>query len=113
MARATGFVLPLRPSTPQEFVTQLNGVSYTLRTRWLTPSSCWVMDIGDVDNNPMVGSIPLVPGVDLLEQFGYLGIGGALVAYNTQGPPDMVPGFNDLGVTVRVAFVPYAALAAA
>ncbi len=66
------------------------------------------MDIADASGNPMVGSIPLVTGADLLEQYAYLGFGGALLVVTTQGPPDTVPGFGDLGVTSSVFFLPYA-----
>ena len=46
----------------------------------------------------------MVPGLDLLYQYKYLGIAGSLVVqtdYNT----DAVPTYENLGVTGRVYFV--------
>ena len=106
----TGYVLPLKPY-PQRLTTLLNGVSYNMRTRWSNMSNCWMLDLADVDNNPMVGSIPLVTGANLLSQYDYLGIGGGLYVYDTSGPPDAVPGFSGLGVIGFVAFIPYPATA--
>jgi hypothetical protein len=102
-----GFILPLKPY-PQRLVTQLGSISYNLRTRWSNASNCWMMDIADEDNVPIVGSIPLVTGADLLEQYRYLAIGGGggLYSYSTIGPPDAVAGFLDLGVTSFVVFIP-------
>ena len=40
----------------------------------------------------------MVTGVDLLEQFGYLSFGFALVA-QTDNAPDVVPTFETLGQT--------------
>lgn len=105
MASVSGQILPLRP-VPQRFVTQLAGVTYNLRTRWSVGSDCWMLDISDQDNTPILGSIPLVTGADLLEQYGYLNFGGALYAFSTVGPPDVVPTLGDLGVTAFAIFVP-------
>ena len=101
------YILPLQPF-PQRLSVSLLGTFYNLRTRWSNASNCWMMDIADQDNNPIVGSICLVTGADLLEQYGYLGIGGGLLVETTQGPPNTVPGFRDLGVTAQVFFLPYA-----
>jgi hypothetical protein len=106
MSFVTGQIIPFKPY-PQRLTTQFGGATYNLRTRWSNMSNCWMMDLADADNNPLVGSIPLVTGADLLEQYGYLAIGGGLYVYSTSGPPDSVPGFNDLGVTGFVVFIPY------
>jgi hypothetical protein len=100
------FQFPLRP-TPQTFAASLLGVTYNFRTWWSPSQTCWCVDIADVDNVPVVGSIPLVTGADLLEQYEYLGIGGGLVVYDTAGPPDSVPGYADLGVTGQLLFFAY------
>lgn len=110
MAQVTGFILPLLPR-PQRLSVVLNNTTYRLRTRWLSTVGCWTLDISDRDNNLLIGSIALVRGADLLEQFGYVGIGGKLFAYNTQGPPDDPPGFTTLGNISQVVFVPDSAFA--
>ena len=102
-----GLVLPLQPY-PQRLVTQLGSVTYNLRTRWSNTSNCWMIDIADEDNVPIVGSIPMVTGANLLEQYDYLDIGGGLYAYSTVGPPDAVADFTALGVTAFLIYIPYA-----
>lgn len=103
----SAYQLPLLPQ-PQTLQVLLLGVTYSLRTRWSVSQNCWCLDIADQDNNALVGSIPIVTGADLLEQYGYLEIGGGLYVFNTQGAPDTVPGFSNLGTTALLLFIPYA-----
>jgi hypothetical protein len=100
------YQIPTTP-WPRVWTTSLLNVTYTLRTRWSNLSNCWMLDISDVDNNLLIGSIPLVTGADLLEQYQYLEIGGGLIIQNTSGPPDTVPGYSSLGVTSQLLFFPY------
>lgn len=103
----TWYVIPITPSTPQVFSTTLLQTSYNMRTRFSVGSLAWMLDIYDVDNNLIVGSIPLVTGADLLEQYKYLGIGGGLYISNSGSLNDAVPQFNDLGVNGQLVFIPY------
>jgi hypothetical protein len=64
----------------------------------------WVLDISDINNNPIICGIPLVTGIDLLYQYQYLGIGGSLIVA-TDGSPDTPPTFDNLGSTGHVYFV--------
>lgn len=105
-AQIQAFALPLSPQ-PQTLSVTLLGTTYNLRTRWSQLQNCWCIDFADQDNNPIVGSIPLVTGADLLQQYLYLNFGGGLYVYDSQLPPNMVPGFTDLGVTAQILFVPY------
>lgn len=89
--------IPLTPS-PQVLTTALSGVTYTLTIKWNTVAECWMMDIGDQSNNPLVQGIPLVTGSDLLAQFEYLGIGGALTV-QTDNDPAAIPTYTNLGTT--------------
>jgi hypothetical protein len=102
------YQVPLSPR-PQRLSVTLLGVTFNLRTRWSNAGNCWLLDLSDVDMNPLIGSIPLVTGADLLEQYGYLGIGGGFFVQNTSGPPDTVPGFTELGTTSQLIFAPYVA----
>lgn len=81
----------------------MNGVTYNLRVIWNTVEMAWVLDIYDVNNNPILTAIPLVSGRDLLEQYDYLGIGGGLVAYVDNDPNDS-PSFTNLGTTGHLIF---------
>ena len=47
--------------------------------------------------NLLVSGIPLVTGVNLLEQYAHLGFGGGLYVQTTSNP-DEVPTFTNLGV---------------
>lgn len=100
------YLFPLL-SKPQKLSIALLGVTYNLRTRWSVSSSCWLLDLATEDDVPLVGSIPLVTGADLLEQYRYLEVGGGIIVESTQGPPDTVPSFTSLGSTGQVYFLPY------
>jgi hypothetical protein len=58
----------------------------------------------DSNQNPILTGLPLVTGVDLLEQYGYLGIGGSLVVQSTNDP-SLVPNYDTLGSTGNLFFV--------
>lgn len=99
----SAFPLPVS-STAQSFFVQLVNVSYKLTFRWNAVAVCWVMDIADAEEVPIVQGIPVVTGTDLLSPYAYLGIGGGLVAL-TEGNQDAVPTFENLGSGGNVYFV--------
>ena len=86
------------------FVIDLAGATYRLTTQWCTAAACWLLNISTPDDVLIVGSIPIVPGVDLLKQYAYLGIAGQLFV-QTAGDARAVPGYADLGVSGLVFFV--------
>lgn len=93
------------PLTAQAQTFSVGGNStYNLRVTWCEPALCWILDILDGDNVPMVEGIPLVTGVDLLSQYEYLGIGGALVV-QTDSDPASVPTYTSLGSTGHLYYV--------
>lgn len=94
---ATYFEIPLSPN-PQTFNIALAGVTYGFLVRWNWVSACWMIDISDATGNLLVGGIPMVTGVDLVGQYAYIGFGFKLVA-QTDNAPDVVPTFDDLGIT--------------
>jgi hypothetical protein len=89
----------------QTFTITLVGVTYTFTLHWCAPASCWILDIGDLNNVPIVGGIPVITGADLLEPYGYLNIGGQLIA-STDFDPGAVPTFDNLGSTGHLFFEP-------
>lgn len=90
------FVVPLVPS-PQTISITLGGIQYTLKLNYRNTSmGGWTVDIGDVNNLPILQGIPLVTGVNLLEQYDYLEFGGGLWVQTTSDP-DAVPTFENLG----------------
>lgn len=99
------YEIPLTPA-PQRFSISLAGTFYRLAILWRdNAQGGWVLDIATQDGTPIIGGIPLVTGCDLLAQYKYLGLGGALVV-QTDHDPDAVPTFANLGVQGRLYFVP-------
>lgn len=92
----TYYEVPLSP-TPQIFITAIVGVIYQLSFRWVEGSQGgWVMDMAKADGTPLLGSLPLTTGCNLLEQHEHLGIGAALFI-STAGNKTALPTFENLG----------------
>lgn len=72
--------------------------------KWNVPANCWVVDIATEEGTPVLCGIPLVTGADLLEQFGYLGFGGQLIAV-TDNARDTPPTFSNLGITGHMYYI--------
>lgn len=97
------YVIPLT-NMNQTLQISLLGITYTLNVYWNALANLWYLDINDVNNNPILNGLPMTAGVNLLKQFGYLGIGGALVAQNVNNP-NLPIGYSDLGVTSFLLFI--------
>jgi len=94
---ATPYTLPLI-NTQQQLQIALGQTVYSLNVWWNSnPSSnCWMIDIADVNQKPIIGSIPMVTGVDLLGQYGYLNFGGELIVQSSF-EADLIPTYENLG----------------
>lgn len=97
------FEIPLI-SSPQILSITVSGVTYTLTVRWCEPGKAWILDIGDISNNPIIQGIPLVTGADLLGQFKYLLSIGQLIV-QTDNNQAAVPTFTNLGSTGHLYLV--------
>lgn len=75
-----------------------------IRVKWNPPAGCWVADISDINNTPVLVGVPLVTGANLLEQFLHLGFSGKLIA-QTDNAPDVVPTFTNLGTTGHLYYL--------
>lgn len=100
---ATAYVIPLQDEN-QDFDISLNGTTYHFIVKWNDFSNCWELYIEDSMQNSILSGVPLVTGCDLLEQYEYLGIGGALVVQSTNNP-DLVPSYSTLGSTGNLFFI--------
>jgi hypothetical protein len=91
---------------PQKFTIELGGKEYILTCRWNDAiEGGWFIDIDDsITNTPILHNLPLVTGNNLLEQYEYLGIKGALVVL-TNGDNTAVPTLENLGVESFLYFV--------
>ena len=77
------YVIPLTLDPDQNFkctipVNNLN-LSLFFRVRFNTIANYWTLSVSDSKGNILIDNIPLVTGVDLLGQFGYMGIGSAMI----------------------------------
>jgi hypothetical protein len=97
------YEIPLSPQA-QKFQIALAGVTYTLTLWWSTIANCWNIDIADAQGNPIVSSVAVVAGIDLLNAFAYLDFGGQLIA-QTDNQLDVPPTYDNLGSTSHIYFV--------
>ena len=96
----TLYEIPLSPEA-QTFQVAIDGKTYTLTFRYIGIQGAWNLDIADGNGTLMLGGIPVVPGVDLLAQYRYLGFSSALVVAND--PDDgLPPTFSGLGISGHV-----------
>jgi hypothetical protein len=99
------FTIPL-VSAPQTLQITMVGVSYILTVYWCWPAGCWMLDISLSGTGVgLARGLPLVTGVDLLEQLDYLGVGGQLIV-QTDTDALAAPTFDNLGSTAQLYFVP-------
>ncbi|MDE1488577.1 hypothetical protein KKI90_21640 [Xenorhabdus bovienii] len=93
--------IPLQ-SENQQFDIQLGGINYRMQLQWRDCAG-WILDIMQANSDPLVTGIPLVFGVDILEQHRYLGFNGSLFFYcdNPQKETDR----GDLSSNNRLYFV--------
>lgn len=98
------FEIPLSPQ-PQTFDIQLVNTTYRLTFYWNNaPSGGWMLDVADSNDVPLISGIAVVTGANLLEQYDYIMIGGALQV-QTDFDLNAVPTFQNLGVTSHIYFI--------
>lgn len=102
----TIYIIPLNAGTPQTFQIQLAGVNYQLTVKWNDSADAgWVFDLADADTNePLLAGAPFVTGANLLANLNNLGIGGSFIV-STDGMPNAVPTYENLGVNSQLYFV--------
>lgn len=98
------FRIPLT-NTPQKFAIDLNGRSFIMECKYNPEEISWNISMWDGDNEQVIFvNLPLVTGVDLLKQYGYLGIDGSFIVY-TDGNHDEVPTEENLGAESNLYYV--------
>ena len=80
----------------QKFRIRLNGHSYYLKFMFLNR---WFMSISNELDKPMINNLPLVTGINLLEQHQHLINGSFIVVNNNE---DESQKFSDLGILIRL-----------
>lgn len=98
------FKLPLK-NTPQRFAIELAGKQLIMETKWNEEQPAWELNVYDgVTQEPLITSMPLVTGANLLEQFAHKGIPGQLIAY-TEGDEFAPPTLDNLGVEAELYYL--------
>lgn len=99
------FLVPLE-NIPKDFVITVGDRDLNVICKWNDSLDAgWMIDIrDDISNTNIICGIPLVTGVDLLEQYEYLGLGVGLVVY-TNGNANAIPTLDNLGVDSNLYLV--------
>jgi hypothetical protein len=85
----------------QKFNITIAGSVYIFNLYWSNPMQCWVLNISDQNNNPLILGVPLVTlpfGAGLLDQFQYLFNPAFNLVCQTDNNPYAVPTFAGLGL---------------
>lgn len=96
MVKMALYEIPLI-KTNQQFNVRLGSIIYKLRLIYRLDT--WFLDISDSAGQLMLAALPMVQGVNLLEQHQHL-IKGGLYVLNSNA--DESQSFNDLGVKIQL-----------
>lgn len=72
--------------------------------RYNEEAEYWVMDLSDENKQPIVSSIPLISGINILEQYEYLKIGKAYIINTDKSLLADKPDANNLGDTFKLVW---------
>lgn len=96
MVKMALYEIPLI-KTNQQFNVRLGSIIYKLRLIYRLDT--WFLDISDSAGQLMLAALPMVQGMNLLEQHQHL-IKGGLYVLNSN--TDESQSFNDLGVKIQL-----------
>lgn len=100
----TVYQIPLT-SSQQTFTIALSGATYQIVQKWVgADQGGWTIDLLDSVGSAIISGIPLVTGANLLAQYEYIGIPGALRVYNSVDGVT-APTFDDIGSTTNLYYV--------
>lgn len=90
-------------SDNQQFRILLADTTYTLRVIWRDVAG-WIMDVQDSGGVTLLSGVPLVAGVNLLEQYPELGIKGVFIVASDNEALEYLTKTN-LGILSHLLFV--------
>lgn len=88
-------------SKNQEFDIQLNKVNYRFKVTYMEFCG-WVLDIKTSQGEVMLAGVPLVSGIDILQQYQYMGFNGSLFFVCEDMEDELSP--NELGRKNKLYF---------
>ena len=94
----------------QEFDTVLDGTPFTIRQRWNTRDAAWIMDLLDVNGNPIFVGAKIVLGVALGRRVTDPRLPGFFLAVDLAAKTpneERDATFDDIGTRVAVYFYPF------
>lgn len=62
-------VFPLSTATEDNFAISIFDVVYNCKQQWNTSGKFWTLSFSDRVSNPVVQGVPIVAGLDILEQY--------------------------------------------
>lgn len=102
------YIIPVSPSPNQTFTSTIpvDGAAIKLYffLRYNTEQKCWMMSLKDEERKDLVNAIPLVCGLNILEQHSYLNIGSAQVVKLDPNIQRNKPNEFDLGVNFALVW---------
>ncbi len=101
------YEIPLRPESAT-FRISLSGKVYQFSVVWRdNDQGGWFLGISDFNGQPLVLGIPMVTGLNLLYQFGYLGIGadGSGLFMISDKDAFVGPSYDSLGTSCKLYYV--------
>lgn len=100
---STTYEIPLSPGA-QRFSADLGDGDYSFRFLYRdAPEAGWSMDL-DGPRGVAIHGVPLLIGADLLAQYKYTGVPGALFVVRTNSGPEIIA-YEDLGTNVKLLYV--------
>lgn len=98
------FMIPLE-NIPQRFAIELGGMPLIVESRWNGEMPAWELSLFDAATSaPLIASLPLVSGVDLLSQHAHLGLAGQLRVV-TDGDQLLPPTLGNLGIEAHLYYI--------
>lgn len=95
------YIVPLTTNPNQKFTSTIpidgKKIKFNFFLRFNTEAKYWVLDVYNSQNDSLIVSLNLVCGLNLLEQYSYLGIGSAYIYKVDNSLTDDIPNEYNLG----------------
>lgn len=97
------YIVPLTTSPNQSFTCTIpidsKSITFNFFLRYNTQAKYWIMELYDNKMNAIIVSVPLICGLNILDQYSYLNIGSAYVCKTDTTLVSDKPDDTNLGTT--------------